>query len=64
MVPRVIDMVQINCEHCAAIEIGNERRAITVNLPQRTPFQIASLRAKAKADRTGLPVPITIPLVK
>ena len=64
VLPRAIDMVQINCEHCAAIEIGNERRAITVNLPQRTPFQIASLRAKAKADRTGLPVPITIPLVK
>ena len=58
---RVIDMVQINCEHCAAIEIGNDQRAVRVELPQRTDFQNASLKAKAKADRTGRPVPIPIP---
>lgn len=58
---RVIDMVQINCEHCAAIEIGNDRRATGVEMPQRTDFQRASLKAKAKADRTGRAVPITVP---
>ena len=57
---RVIDMVQINCEHCAAVEIGNDRQASRVKLPQRTAFQNASLKAKAKADRTGRPVPITV----
>ena len=55
---RVIDMVQINCEHWAAIEIGNERHAAKVIPPKRTPFQIASLKAKVKADRTGQMVPI------
>jgi len=58
---RVIDMVQINCEHCAAIEIGNDQRAVRVELPQRTDFQNASLKAKAEADRTGRAVLITIP---
>ncbi len=58
---RVIDMVQINCEYCAAIETGNDQRATRVELPQRTDFQNASLKAKAKADRTGRPVPIPIP---
>jgi len=58
---RVIDMVQINCEYCAAIETGNDQRATRVELPQRTDFQIASLKAKAKADRTSRPVPIPIP---
>ena len=55
---RVIDMVQINCEHCAALEIGNEYHAVRVNPPKRTPFQIASLKAKLKADKTGQMVPI------
>ncbi len=58
---RLIDMVQINCEHCAAVEIGNDRQASRVKLPRRTAFQIASLKAKAKADRTGRPIPITVP---
>ncbi len=58
---RLIDMVQINCEHCAAIEIGNDRQASRVKLPHRTAFQIASLKAKAKADSTGRPVPILVP---
>ena len=62
MLQRVIDMVQINCEHCAAIEIGNERHAAKVNPPERTPFQIASLKAKAKADKTGqMMVAVIIP---
>jgi hypothetical protein len=58
---RVIDMAQINCEHWAAIEIGNERLAAKVNAPKRTPFQLASLKAKAKADRTGKMVAIIVP---
>lgn len=58
---RVIDMVQINCEHCAAIEIGNDRHAARVTPPKRTPFQIASLMAKVKADRTGRSAVITLP---
>ncbi|HTS69555.1 MAG TPA: hypothetical protein VMO17_11275 [Terriglobia bacterium] len=61
VISRVIPMVQINCEHCAAIEIGNDQRTTRVELPQRTDFQSASLKAKAKADRTGRLVPITVP---
>ena len=57
---RVIDMVQINCEHWAAIEIGNERHAAQVNLPERTPFQLASLKAKVKVDRTGQMVAVIV----
>lgn len=57
---RVIDMVQINCEHCARIEIGNEHQRLKITLPRRTPRQIASLKAKMKADRTGRPVPISL----
>ena len=58
---RLIDMVQVNCEHWAAIEIGNERHATKVSTPKRTPFQIASLNAKVQADRTGQMVAIIIP---
>jgi len=58
---RVIDMVQINCEYCAALEIGNEHHAVKVNPPKRTPFQIASLKAKVKADRTGQMVAVISP---
>jgi len=57
---RVIEMVQINCEHCARVEIGNEHQALKIRLPQRTPYQTASLKAKMKADRTGRPVPISL----
>jgi hypothetical protein len=60
LLQRVIDMVQINCEHCAAIEIGNERHAAKVNLPERTPFQLASLKAKVKVDRTGQMVAVIV----
>lgn len=58
LLERVIEMVQINCEHCARLEIGNEREALKIALPPRTPYQTASLKAKMKADRTGRPVPI------
>lgn len=57
---RVIEMVQINCEDCARIEIGNEHQALKIALPRRTPHQMASLKAKMKADRTGRPVPISL----
>ena len=60
LLQRVIDMVQINCEHCAAIEIGNEHHAAKVNLPERTPFQLASLKAKVKADRIGQMVAVIV----
>lgn len=60
LLQRVIEMVQINCEHCARVEIGNEHQALKVTLPQRTPHQIASLKAKMQADRTGRPVPISV----
>lgn len=59
LLQRVIGMVQINSEHCARIEIGNEHEALKIKLPRRTPHQIASLKAKMKADRTGRPVPIS-----
>lgn len=59
LLQRVIEMVQINCEHCARIEIGNEHQALKVALPRRTSHQSASLKAKMKADRTGRPVPIS-----
>ena len=55
---RIIEMVQINCEHCARIEIGNDHRTVKVTVPRRTPYQVASLRAKMKADRTGRPVAV------
>lgn len=57
---RVIEMVQINCEHCARLEIGNGHQALKITLPRRTPYQMASLKAKMKADRTGRPVPILL----
>lgn len=60
LLQRVIEMVQINCEHCGQIEIGNEHRALKITLTRRTPHQIASLRAKMKADRTGRPVSISL----
>ncbi len=56
---RVIEMVQINCEHCARIEIGNEHQALKITLPRRSPHQTASLKAKMEADRTGRAVPIS-----
>lgn len=58
LLQRIIDMVQINCEHCARIEIGNDHYAVKVTLPRRTPYQLASLKAKMKADRTGRPVAV------
>lgn len=60
LLQRVIEMVQINCEHCARIEIGNEHQALKITLPRRTPHQMASLKAKIKADKTGTPVPISL----
>lgn len=59
LLQRVIEMVQINCEHCARIELGNEHQALKITLPGRTSHQSASLKAKMKADRTGRPVPIS-----
>lgn len=60
LLQRVIEMVQINCEHCARLEIGNKRQALKLTLPRRTPYQMASLKAKMKADRIGRPVPISL----
>lgn len=60
LLQRVIEMAQINCEHCALLEIGNEHQALKITLPRRTPYQMASLKAKMKADRTGRPVPISL----
>lgn len=59
LLQRIIEMVQITCEHCARIEVGNEHQALKFKLPRRTPHQTASLKAKMKADRTGRPVPIS-----
>jgi len=58
LLQRVIEMVQINCEFCARIEIGNEHHALKITLPRRSSHQTASLKAKMKADKTGRPVPI------
>ena len=60
LLQRVIEMVQINAEHCAWLEIGNEHQALKITLPRRTPYQMASLKAKIEADRTGRPVPIAL----
>lgn len=56
--PRLIEMIQINCENCARLEIGNKHQALKIKLPPRTAFQTASLKAKVKADKTGRPVPV------
>lgn len=58
LLQRIIEMVQINCEHCARIEIGNEHHTVKVMLPRRTAYQTASLKAKMKADRTGRAVAV------
>lgn len=57
----VVELVQINCEFCARIEIGNEHQAVKIAPPRRSSHQAASLKAKMKADRTGRPVPISRP---
>lgn len=60
LLQRVSEMVQINCEHCAWLKIGNEHQALKITLPRRTPYQMTSMKAKMKADRTGRPVPISL----
>ena len=56
--PRIIEMVQINTGVCSHIEIGNTRASRRIEVPPATKRQLASLRARKKADRTGRPQPV------
>jgi hypothetical protein len=57
-VPRIVEMLLINTDACSHIEVGNTKVAQRINLPRATQRQLVSLKARAKADRTGRPQPV------
>jgi hypothetical protein len=54
-VARIIEMLLINTDACSHIEVGNTKISERISLPRATQRQLASLKARAKADRTGRP---------